>query len=52
MGPEDVTLDIEGDVLTICGERREEQRTEGHHEVHDGASSRRVRLPRDVDPDG
>ena len=47
----DVTLDIEGDVLTIRGERREEQRTKGHHEFHYGAFTRSVRLPRDVDPD-
>jgi HSP20 family molecular chaperone IbpA len=47
----DVTLDIQDDVLTIRGERREEEHTKGHHELHYGAFSRSVRLPRDVDPD-
>lgn len=47
----DVTLDIQDDVLTIRGERREEEHTKGHHELHYGAFARSVRLPRDVDPD-
>lgn len=38
-------------MLTIRGERRDEQRTKGHHEFHYGALTRSVRLPRDVDPD-
>ena len=32
----DVSLDIEGDVLTISGERREEKKEKNRHELHYG----------------
>lgn len=46
----DVRLDIDDDVLTIRGERHEEQKDKSHHEFHYGAFTRSIRLPRDVDP--
>lgn len=47
----DVTLDIDHGMLTIRGERREEETLKNRHELHYGAFSRSVRLPRDVQPD-
>lgn len=47
----DVTLDIDDDVLTIHGERREEEKDKQHHEFHYGAFTRSVRLPKDIDSD-
>lgn len=47
----DVTLDIDHGLLTIRGERREEETRKTHHEFHYGAFSRTIRLPRDVQPE-
>jgi HSP20 family protein len=47
----DVSLDIEGDVLTISGERREEKREKNRHELHYGSFTRSIQLPRDVRTD-
>jgi HSP20 family protein len=50
---EDVRVDIEGDMLTIEGERKSEQETERggvyHSERSYGSFRRRIRLPRGVD---
>jgi HSP20 family molecular chaperone IbpA len=45
----DVTLDIDDGVLTIRGQRREEQKDKSHHEFHYGAFTRSIRMPRDID---
>lgn len=47
----DLTLDIDDDVLTIRGERREEQKDKTHHEFHYGAFTRSIRLPGSVQAD-
>jgi len=47
----DVELKIEGDMLTIRGERREEQKDKNHHEFHYGAFSRSIPLPSGVRPE-
>ncbi len=44
----DVELKVEGDLLTIRGERREEQKDKNHHEFHYGAFSRSIPLPSGV----
>ena len=44
----DVSLNIEGDMLTITGERREEQKDKNRHEFHYGSFTRSIPLPRDV----
>lgn len=47
---EDVTLDVENDILTMSGERKPE-REEGHHvrERAHGAFARSFQLPRTID---
>ena len=42
----DVEVTVSEDVLTIRGERREEQKDRNHHEFHYGSFERSVRLPR------
>ena len=44
----DVSLDIEGDMLTISGERHEEQKDKNRHEFHYGSFTRSIPLPRGV----
>jgi len=44
----DVSLDIEGDALTISGERHKEEKDRDRHEFHYGSFSRSVPLPRGV----
>jgi HSP20 family protein len=44
----DVSLDVEGDVLTISGERHEEQKDKNRHEFHYGSFTRSIPLPRGV----
>lgn len=41
----DIDVTVEGDLLTIYGERREEERDNGHSEVRYGSYLRQVRLP-------
>jgi HSP20 family protein len=41
----DVEVSVDGDVLTIRGERTEEERTKNRHELHYGSFSRSVTLP-------
>ena len=47
----DVELKIEGDMLTIRGERRADKQEKNHHEFHYGAFSRSVPLPAGVRAD-
>jgi HSP20 family molecular chaperone IbpA len=47
----DVEVKIEGEMLTIRGERREEDKDKNHHEFHYGAFSRSVPLPGGVEPE-
>lgn len=47
----DVEVTIEGDIVTIHGERREEQKDKNHHELHYGSFSRSVQLPHGTKPD-
>lgn len=42
---EDVEVSLEGDLLTIRGERREEERDKHHSEFRYGSFTRSVRLP-------
>ncbi len=42
----DLEITLDEDVLTIKGERKEEQRDRHHSELHYGSFSRSVRLPR------
>ncbi|GAA6524596.1 Hsp20/alpha crystallin family protein [Intrasporangium sp. DVR] len=44
----DVRVAIEGDVLTITGERREEKREKNRSEMHYGSFTRSIRLPHEV----
>lgn len=52
---DDITVELNDDVLTIKGERKEEQRKEEkdyyYREFRTGAFNRSVRLPGDVSPD-
>ena len=45
----DIEVKVEGDVLTIHGERREEEHDNGHSEVRYGSFTRSVRLPKGCD---
>ena len=47
----DIEVAVVGDVLTIRGERREEERDRNHSEFHYGSFSRSVRLPRGATSD-
>lgn len=47
----DVEVTVQGDVLTIRGERREEKKDRNHQEFHYGSFSRSVTLPAGADPD-
>lgn len=46
----DIDVKVDGDVLTIHGERREEEHDQGHSEVRYGSFTRSLRLPRGADP--
>lgn len=41
----DLEVAVTGDTLSIRGERREEQKDKGHHEIHYGEFVRSVKLP-------
>lgn len=41
----DIDVTVQGDLLTIYGERREDEHDNGHSEVRYGSFVRRVRLP-------
>jgi HSP20 family molecular chaperone IbpA len=45
----DIDVRLDGDVLTIHGERREEAHENGHSEVRYGSFTRTVRLPKGAD---
>jgi HSP20 family molecular chaperone IbpA len=47
----DIDVKVEGDVLTIHGERREEERSDGHSEIRYGSFTRSVRLPKGASAD-
>ncbi len=47
----DVSLSIENGMLTIRGERREEEREKNRHELHYGSFTRTIPLPRETSPD-
>lgn len=55
MGEGDVNIELDGDVLTISGERQEESRTEheGYHRMErsKGSFSRSLTLPEGIDAD-
>lgn len=42
----DIEVKVDNDVLTIHGERREEERDNGHSEVRYGSFTRSIRLPK------
>jgi HSP20 family protein len=51
----DLDINVVGDTLTICGQKKEEHETEGKHwhrlERRSGTFQRSIRLPGGVDPD-
>lgn len=47
----DIEVKVDGDVLTIHGERREEEHENGRSEVRYGAFTRSVRLPKGASAD-
>ena len=47
----DIEVMVEGDILTVHGERREEERDKNRSEFHYGSFSRSVRLPRTAKAD-
>ena len=47
----DLEVTLDDDVLTISGERKEEQRERNHSELHYGSFTRSVRLPRHAHTD-
>jgi HSP20 family protein len=55
LGQDDISLEFEGDVLTLSGERRSghEERKEGYYRLERaaGSFSRSLTLPEGVDPD-
>lgn len=46
----DIKLTVEGDYLTIHGERREEKQDKNHSEFRYGAFTRSLRMPHGFDP--
>jgi HSP20 family protein len=46
----DVEVNVENDMLTIRGERREETKEKNRREFHYGSFQRTISLPRGVDP--
>ncbi|WP_134772746.1 Hsp20/alpha crystallin family protein [Ornithinimicrobium flavum] len=51
LAPQVRVVTVQGDVLTIRGERREQKKDRNHQEFHDGSFSRSVTLPAGADPD-
>lgn len=47
----DVELNVLDDVLTIRGERKDEQQERNRHELHYGSFERTIRLPRGTKPE-
>ena len=47
----DIEVKVDGDVLTIHGERHEEEHENGHSEVRYGSFTRSVRLPKGASAD-
>lgn len=47
----DVTVSVEDDILTIRGERQEEEKDKQHREFHYGSFTRSITLPKGVDAD-
>lgn len=47
----DVTVSVDNDVLTIKGERREEEKEKSRHEFHYGSFTRSITLPKGVNAD-
>jgi HSP20 family molecular chaperone IbpA len=45
----DIEVNVDGDVLTIRGERRDEQHDNTHSEVRYGSFTRSIRLPKGAD---
>ncbi len=45
----DLTVSVEDDILTIRGERQEEEKDKQHREFHYGSFTRSITLPKGVD---